>query len=198
MGREISSAQESALQSEPVRLAYLYEAHYDTDVLRAWTGFEKLLFDSDGDGTDEEFLPVGDFGTFGEIKEEEGVQTSGFSVQLDGVPYDEDSDVLEDALRDDYHGRDATCWMAILDDAFKPIDDPILMDQGFQDQHSISDDAQELTITVTIENPIKNLRGKSTLHYTSEDQQINHSDDLFFEQIEQIQEKQENWGSNLN
>lgn len=197
MTRALTSGQEKLLQSDPVRLAFLYEAEYDNDTVRAWTGFEELKFDSDGDGNDETFLPVADFASFDGIEESEGVQTSGFQVSLIGVPYDDD-DVLEDALREDYHGRDSKLWLAILKEDFKPKDDPIMLNQGFQDKHTVSDDGSELTVKVQIQNPMKNLRGKATLHYTSEDQKTLHSGDTFFDQVENIQEKTENWGSNLN
>jgi hypothetical protein len=197
MGINLTSAQQDAIESGNVRIAFFYEAEYSNDYVRAWTGFEDKSFDSDGDGNDETFKGVGKFGQIGNVSETNEIRAEGFTVQLSGVPVDDNSDALDDALREDYHGKDATLWIGLLDENFDIIDDPILMNQGFQDQQKPSDSGSELTITVAIENPLRNLRRKATLHYTREDQQIDHPNDRFLDHVEDIQDKKEQWGSNL-
>jgi hypothetical protein len=196
MALDLSSSQEDAIQADNVRIGFLYKAEYDGATVRAWTGFEDIKYDEDGDGADETFLGVGEFGRFGEISEQTEVRAEGFTVQLAGVPLDGNGP-LEDALREDYQGRDAKLWMALLDENLDIIDEPILLNAGFQDVHEVSDDANSMTVTVNIENPMRNLRRKATLHYTSEDQQRNYPNDRFFDHVEQIQQKQERWGPNV-
>lgn len=200
MAQALTDAQQDALQSDNVFLGFFYSAEYENDFVRAWTGYESKSFDSDGDGNDETFLGVGEFGSFSTIEETAEVRADGFTVQLSGVPIGGTSEVLKDAMREDYHGLDAKLWLAILDENFDIIDDPIMMNQGFQDQQEVNDSGDTLDVTVQIENPIRNLRGKSTLHYTSKDLQDaeGFSDDGFFDEVESIQTKKEQWGSNLN
>lgn len=197
MARSLTTAQENALQSDEVYLAFAYEAKYSNDTVRAWTGVEELKFDSDGDNSDETFLPVGEFASIPKINETTDIRAEGFQVELNGVPIGEDPDALEDALREDYHGKDAKLWIVILDSAFNIVDSPVLINSGFQDTHQVTDNGQSLTVTVNIENPMRNLRRKATRHYTKEDQKIEDSDDRFFDHVEQIQDKDVLWGPDV-
>lgn len=195
MARQLTTAQENAIQSGNVILGFLYEAEFPNEYLRAWSGYEERQFDSDGDGNDETFYPVGEFGSIGEISEEAEVRATGFSVQLSGVPTEDGGDTaIDEALHKNFHGLDAKLWLVLLDSDYNFIDDPIKINSGFQDDYEVNDSANTVDITVNIENPLRNLRGKSTLHYTQQDLQSFHSDDRFFDHVEQIQNKQVKWG----
>lgn len=206
MARDLTTAQEDALQSDNTRLGFVYESFFNDKPLRAWTGYESLFFDSDGDGNDEEFLGVGDFASFGGISETTDVKSEDFSVVLADIPnaslaYDtpgEPGVIFDEALEGEFQGESAKLWMAILNDDGTVIDDPIEINSGFQDEIDLDDDGGSLTIELKIATPMKNLRGKSTLHNTAEDQRSLHEGDGFFDHVSDIQDKKEEWGSNLN
>ena len=129
------------------------------------------------------------------IAESSNLEANALNISLSPV----DSSLISLSLGDasEYRGRPITIYMAVLDDNFRPIGDPILRWYGYMDTMSIQTDATEQgvqgAITLTCETGSTNLRRLKTYRMNNAQQQKRVPGDKGFEYVERLVSEPVTW-----
>ena len=191
MPREIDAATDTAAAAEVVRVVGLAELDFSSGFVRVASAPFDVFFDSDGDMTDETFIGIGDLGKVTPVEEAAEQQGYSLTFELSGVP----SALISTALGEDYQGRDAKLWMALLDDQGAITGDPVLLFSGLMDTMDVEAGA-EARITVTANSRLVRWEEASNERYNNAAQQARFSTDKGLEFMEAMVEKEIIWPGN--
>lgn len=183
MSRGLTSAMTTALSGRKVRPAMLVELEFDSGTDHLWTGYGDLPWDS------KTWTGGGDVMSVRPFSESTDIRANGASVVLSGIP----SARISIALSEDYQGRTATLYLAVIDDSGAVIADPIQF-SGRMDQMNIEEDGQTATIALSIESQLVDLNKSREFRYTDQDQRIDYPNDKGFEYVAGLQDKAVTWG----
>ena len=137
----------------------------------------------------EEWIGLGTLGGIGELSESTDLQAKGVSLTLSGVP----PDLIATALGESYQGKRAQVWYAPLDDDHQLISDPIRIFFGRVDTMD-ADVGEMATITLNAESKLVDWSRSRVTRYNHEDQIAKYPDDLGFQYVAELVEKELVWG----
>lgn len=183
MTRTLTPAVDTALAAGHVPLIVFVELDFPSQFLRlnnsavnfAWNGHD--------------WLGVGRLGSIDPIKEGAGLEANGLAFRISGVPLEN----IALALGTQYQGRSCRVWMAPLTAAHAVIPDPVLVFWGRLDTMDI-ELGETATITVTAESRLADWDRPRVRRYNAEDQHIDYPDDMGFEFVPGLVDKQIVWG----
>jgi hypothetical protein len=132
---------------------------------------------------------AGALGTVSPVEETGDLQARGMAFKITGI----DASNVTRALAEHYQGRSAKVWLALLDDNYNIIADPILAYTGRMDIMSI-ELGQTATITVTSESHLVTWETPKVRRYNHADQLQRFPADLGCEFVEQMVSKELVWG----
>jgi len=158
------------------------EIVFDSGAARLWTGYGDLVFDN------KTFVGGGNLLNVSEVEETSEIEAKGLTLTLSGVP----SELIALTLNEPYQNR----LMRLYVGAIKP-DGSIEHYQLFAgrlDVMNILEEGETATITVTVENRLIDLNRPRIRRYTSEDQKAIFVGDLGFDYVNELQNKQIEWG----
>lgn len=135
------------------------------------------------------WVGCGNLGAISEIEEGQDLQMYGCMLSLSGLS----ADYVAKCFGAEYSGRDATIWLAPLDDDYRVIADPIIIFRGRMDTMPIKLGAESV-ISLTVESELTDWERPRIRRYNNEDQQSEYPDDRGFEYVPQMVEKQIFWG----
>ncbi|MEY2653658.1 MAG: hypothetical protein RLZZ524_686 [Pseudomonadota bacterium] len=184
MSRSLTGAADTAIASGNVPALILIEMDFSSGFLRVNNSAVDITWNS------YEWLGVGQLGSIDTIKEGAGLEAHGLSFRISGVPQAN----VAVALTQDYQGRDCRVYLAPLTAAHAVIVDPVLVWSGRLDTMDINL-GKTATITVAAESRLADWDRPRVRRYNQEDQQIDYPDDLGFEFVPQMVDKQIVWGS---
>ena len=184
MSRDITTGVDAALADSQVRLLLFVEMDFSTGFLRVnnsgvtfpWNGYD--------------WLGVGRLGSIDPIKEGAGLEANGLAFRISGVP----TANIALALGTYYQGRSCKVWAAPLTAEHAVIADPVLVFWGRLDTMDI-ELGETATITVNAESRLADWDRPRVRRYNQEDQQIDYPDDLGFEFVPGLVDKQIVWGT---
>ena len=185
MPRTINSSIKTALLQDQVNLFYAVELDfYDGSgnvayPVRYWTGIGNITLNSNT------YIGAGNLLSISGLEEVSDLKATGCTLQLMGVP----TALVTAALSYEYHGRDATVYFGIKDNS-----NLTEIFSGSMDQLTIKDGAESSVIEVTLESKLIDLDRVRPFRYTEEVQQSLYSGDTFFSLVQDMQDKQVNWG----
>jgi len=145
-----------------------------------WTGFGTVTIDGNS------YIGAGDLLQFESVAESSELGAEGVRVVFTGA----NSDLLTAALTEDYQQRDAYIYFGLT----TAPDDEQLLFSGYMDTLKLDDSAELATITLTIENRLRDLQRARPRRYTNEDQQAAYPGDTFFGHVAAIQDVRIPWG----
>ncbi len=183
MARDIASLTLAAGKAGVVRPVLLTRLDFASGVVRATSA----PFDVQHEG--ETYLGVGHLGALSAVPE--GAELQGYAVQmtLSGIP----AGFISLALADQYQGRDARLWLALLDEQYRLTGSPVLIFRGRMDTLDI-ELGETATLTLTVQSRLSDWERPRLRRYTHEDQQSKFPADKGFEFVAQMAEKTIYWG----
>jgi len=178
---ELNAAETVKEVVRPILLAYL---DFLGGEKRLWSGIGTLSWDG------EEWAGTGYLGRISTIEETMELRAAGMSMQLSGVKNVDLAEVIAEPIQ----GRRAKVFLGFLNSNFTLVSDPIVIFDGRMDTVEIVDGGQTATITMMVENRLRDLDRARTRRYTDADQQSRYPTDRGLEYVPALQETDILWG----
>ena len=192
MARDITSAFNTAIKSTNVRPIFAVELEISDGTLRLWGGYGSLTMTAGG--SSKTFTGTGDLLGFTPIQETSTLQMSGVTVSLTGIK----SSIISSILSAQYTNRNGTIYMGLFDSSKSVIADVYTLFKGKMDVANIQEQADTSIVTLNIESRLVQFDLPLNRLYTLEDQQVDFANDLGFEFIPDLQDKEIIWGKATN
>lgn len=123
------------------------------------------------------------------IEETSEIAARGANFTLTGIP----SEMVSLALSEPYQGRIVNVYFGLFD-VTAGAQEVIKMFSGLMDVMTIQDDPNAVTITMSAENRLIQLERPNVSRYTSEDHKRTYPNDLGFDFVNDLQDKEIEWG----
>ena len=149
--------------------------------LYLWTGSGDLSANGNT------YLGASSLLSIGNLEEAAELKATGCSVSFSGA----DATLINAALNHEYSGRKAKIYFGVVGNT-----NLVEVFTGFMDTLSIADSADSSTITVKIENRLIDLQRTNAFRYTQESHANLYSGDSFFSYVQDLQDKEIEWGPN--
>ena len=183
MARDLTAPFIEQIEATQLRAAFMTIIYFDSGTTYNWTGNTPIEYNGNT------YLGVGDQASFGRMEESQIVRANGTVMVLSGVK----SSLVSVALQEDYQGRRAEIYFAVLNENLEVVDDPYQVFAGAMDVMEIEDTGDTCTISVTVENDLIDLFKARLRNYTSEDQKIFFPNDKGLDFIPFIQDQEIIW-----
>ena len=207
MSRSLSSGIIGAISSESIKPFFAIELRFDTQTLYFWTGLGNITVDG------ITYVGTGQFLKVSEISETAEISAKGAMITLSGIP----SELLSLILSEPYQGRLGIIRFGLMDanrsylldedgnyvlqEDSSRIDitagdpnDLVEIFKGYMDQMNIEEGAETSTVALSMESKLIDLERPRVLRYTDANQKSRFPTDRGFEFVEDLQDKQFNWG----
>lgn len=183
MARGMTSAYETALTEDVVRLAVFLYLDLSSGALRLTNRAEDLTWDGytwTGGAAFTQLQPV-----------EEGVvpRAEALAVVLSGI----DSAYVASIMTEHYQGRAAKVWIALLDGNEAVIADPLLVFHGRIDEPTV-EVGETAAITLTLESRWADWDRPRVRLFSDADQQAEYAGDKFFQFAAALVNSEISWG----
>lgn len=183
MSREISSLTLAAGKADVARPVLLARLDFASGIVRATSA----PFNIEAEG--ETYTGIGNLGTISAVPEGAELQSYAVELTLSGIP----AELVSLALADQYQGREARLYLALLDDGHRVIGAPLLIFRGQMDTLDI-ELGQTATLRLAVQSRLADWERPRLRRYTQEDQQADYPEDKGFEFVPQMVEKTIYWG----
>lgn len=207
MSREIGTGIATALEATEVQPFFGVQLYLDSGNLFFWTGLGDLTV---GGIT---YVGTGQFLKISEMEETAEIAARGATITLSGIP----SELISLALSEPYQGRickimfgaiDANRIYLLQEDGSYVLREdggridittgevtPVVeLFTGYIDQMNIDEGPETATIAISIESRLIDLERARTLRFTDQSQKSRFPNDRGLEFVEDLQDKQFNWG----
>ena len=207
MSRSLTDGILSVLSAAEIQPFFAVELFFDTTTLRMWTGLGDLVIE----GT--VYTGTGQLLQLSEISETAEIAATGANLTLSGIH----SELLSLALSEPYQGRLCKIYFGAIDanrvyltdedgnyilaEDTSRIDistgDPdgiVEVFSGYMDQMNIDEGPETSTIAMSVESKLIDLERSRIRRYTDQSQKARYPNDRGFEFVEDLQDKQFNWG----
>lgn len=189
MSRDLTPAQQEAVESRTTAPRWLLEIEFDSGTTRLWTGFGIL------EALGHEWIGAGRLGTIETIQETLDTVARGLSMSLTIIPTEEIPDApdvfLNAALTEEYQGRPVTVYQAMMDiNTLELIDQPFVRFRGHLDVMEDVEMPGASQLRLTAENRLIDLDRARKRTYTPEDQKSVDESDTFFDEVAMLQNRE--------
>ena len=188
MARSITTAFNNALKSQIVTPIIATELEFSDGTLRFWNGYGNITMTAGG--SSKVFTGLGDFLGISPISESSTLQMSGVTLSMSGIK----SSLISTALSAQYTNRNGAIYLGMYDTSRNVIADVYTVFKGKMDVLNISEQGNTATITLNIESRLISFDLPINRKYTLEDQQVDFPNDVGFEFIPDLQDKEITWG----
>lgn len=171
----------SEFSNDSMTLFYGVELEFDSGTVRLWNGTHDAIIEG------ETYTGSGSLLSISEVEETGEIAARGATVTLSGL----DAGFIATALAENYQNRPARLLFGTITDN---VYTAYTLFRGRMDVMSISEGAEEATISLTIENRLIDLERPRSSRYTSEDQKARYPNDLGLDYVADLQDKQILWG----
>lgn len=183
MSREISSLTLATGKAAIARPVILAQLDFQSGTVRATSA----PFDVTAEGN--VYTGVGNLGAISSVPEGAELQSYAVELTLSGIP----PQLVSLALADQYQGREAKLYLALLDEQHRFTGTPLLIFRGQMDTLDI-ELGKTATLTLTVQSRLADWERPRLRRYTHEDQRARYPDDKGFEFVGQMVEKSLYWG----
>ena len=209
MSRTLSTAVSDSLDDDVVYPFFAVELLFDGDqVLRMWTGFGTLVYDS------VSWYGAGNLLGVSNVEETSEIAAKGATLTLTAVP----SEIISLALTQPYQGRVCNIYFGMFSrgslqqegsEAYILMEDgsKIMLElretglteifTGYMDQMIIEEGPDSSTIQLAVENRLVDLERARPARYTSAYQKSKYPTDLGFDFVESLQDQRLVWGRSV-
>lgn len=207
MTRELTQSIINNLEAAEVQPLFAVELYFDTQTLYMWTGIGDLVFNN------ITYVGTGQFLEISELRETAEISAKGATVSLSGIP----SNLISLAISEPYQGRKCKILFGLIDadrqflkledGSFLLAEDGSRIDvsqgavspvvevfNGYIDQMVINEGAENSNITISVESRLIDLERARIFRFNDQNQKARYPTDRGFEFVEDLQDKQFNWG----
>ena len=188
MARDITSDFNTAIIDTVVQPIFAIELELSDGTLRFWTGYGNITMTAGG--SSKVFSGLGDFLGISPVSESSTLQMQGINILLTGIK----SSLISSILSAQYTNRDATLYMGLFNTSGSVIGDVYTLFKGKMDVCNITENGETSNISLNIESRLVVFELPKERLYTLEDQQIDFPNDVGFEFIPELQDKEITWG----
>ena len=192
MARDITTAFKNAIEGAVVKPIIGIELEFSDGTLRFWNGYGNLTMTAGG--SSKTFNGAGDMLGVSEIEESSTLSMSGVTLTLAGIK----SSIISTALGANYTNRKGAIYLGLFDTSNNVIADVYTIFKGNMDVMNIQEGADTCVITLKLESRLITFEKSSNRMYTLEDQKIDFPNDIGFEFIPDLQDKEITWGKKTN
>jgi hypothetical protein len=192
MARDITTAFKNAIEGSVVKPIIGIELEFSDGTLRFWNGYGNLTMTAGG--SSKTFNGAGDMLGVSEIEESSTLSMSGVTLTLAGIK----SSILSTALGANYTNRKGAIYLGLFDTSNNVIADVYTLFKGNMDVMNIQEGADTCLITLKLESRLITFEKSSNRMYTLEDQKVDFPNDVGFEFIPDLQDKEITWGKKTN
>ncbi len=192
MARTITTAFKNAIESSVVKPVIGIELEFSDGTLRFWNGYGNLTMTAGG--SSKTFNGAGDMLGISEIEESSTLSMSGVTLTLAGIK----SSIISTALGANYTNRKGAIYLGLFDTSNNVIADVYTIFKGNMDVMNIQEGADTCVITLKLESRLITFEKPANRMYTLEDQKIDFANDIGFEFIPDLQDKEITWGKKTN
>jgi hypothetical protein len=192
MSRDITTAFNDALTNRVVKPLLAVKLDFSDGILRMWNGYGDLTMTVDG--SSQTFTGGGDLMGVSQIEETSMLQMSGVTLTLSGIK----SSLIATALSANYTNRDGAIYLGLINTAGNIVSDSYTLFKGKMDVLNISEGEETTMIQLKLENRLITFEKPANRMYTLEDQKVDYPNDLGFEFIPDLQDKEIIWGKKTN
>jgi len=192
MSRDITSAFNTAIIAKVVRPLMAIELEFSDGTLRMWNGYGDITMTAGG--SSKTFTGAGDLLGISEIEESDILSMSGVTLTLSGIK----SSLISTALSAQYTNRNGAIYLGLFDASANVIADVYTAFKGKMDVLNISEGQQTTMVQLKLESRLISFEKAANRMYTYEDQQVDYPNDLGFEFIPDLQDKEIIWGKETN
>lgn len=183
MSRGLSEDLQEQSKADVVRPIFLVRLDYSTAPVLVCSAPFPVIWNG------ETYLGVGNLGSLGPSQEAAELQNYAITLTMTGVP----AASVAAAIDENYQGRDARIFMALVDDGHRIVTDPLLLFRGRMDTQDI-ELGTTANITLTVQSRLADWERPRIRRYTTEDQQSEYPDDKGLQYVPQMSEKTLYWG----
>lgn len=186
--RDLTSNFKSGIAEVVVHPVIFCEMEFPSGTVRIWTGAGAITWDSNTwDGSE-------DLVSFSPMPEVTDGSSQGVTISVSGV----DSDLLSDAINDDFQGSAVRIWLGCLDSSGAVVGDPFQFFGGSMDKGMVRDDGSSAVIEIQVESRLIDQIRPIQWRYTHEDQKKLYTGvtDKGLEFVPKIQDVEIVWGNN--
>ena len=192
MARDITTAFKNAIEGSVVKPIVGIELEFSDGTLRFWNGYGNLTMTAGG--SSKTFNGAGDMLGVSEIEESSTLSMSGVTLTLAGIK----SSIISTALGANYTNRKGAIYLGLFDTSNNVIADVYTIFKGNMDVMNIQEGADTCVITLKLESRLITFEKPANRMYTLEDQKIDFANDVVFEFIPDLQDKEITWGKKTN
>ena len=192
MARNITTAFKNAITSKVVRPIMAVELDFSDGVLRMWNGYGNLTMTADG--SSKTFTGQGDLLGVTGIEESSTLSMSGITLTFAGIK----SSLISTALSASYTNKNGAIYLGLFDASKNVIADVYTIFKGKMDVLNIQEGPLTSVITLKLESRLVTFEKASNRMYTLEDQKVDFANDIGFEFIPDLQDKEIIWGKATN
>ena len=192
MSRSITTAFNNAITSTVVKPIIGVELEFSDGTLRMWNGYGNITMTAGG--SSKTFTGAGDMLGLSEIEESDTLSMSGVTLTLSGIK----SSLISTALGANYTNRKGAIYLGLFDTSNNVVADVYTLFKGNMDVLNISEGMETTVIQLKLESRLITFEKPANRMYTFEDQKIDFPNDLGFEFIPDLQDKEIIWGKKTN
>ena len=192
MARNITSAFNTAITNKVVRPIMAVELDFSDGVLKMWNGYGNLTMTAGG--SSKTFTGQGDLLGVTGIEESSTLSMSGITLTFAGIK----SSLISTALSAGYTNRNGAVYLGLFDASQNVIADVYTIFKGKMDVLNIQEGPLTSVITLKLESRLITFEKASNRMYTLEDQKVDFANDIGFEFIPDLQDKEIIWGKATN
>lgn len=181
--RDASSAYIAALSATNVPMVLFVELQPYTGTTR----FCSAPYDIDWNGST--WVGLGNLGSIDPIQETGTLEVTGLTMTLSGM----NTAFLAEAFNEQIQGQAAIVYVALLDETYAVLADPIQEFRGRIDTMQIVDTGASGSVTLTVENRLADFKRTNVRRFNSEDQNAYYPADRFFDFVPDMVEKSVVW-----
>jgi len=185
MTRNLPSAVQAETVKEQVTALHLVECEFSGGTLYANTSAINIVYNGNT------YLGVGKLGAISDTGEETDISASSIKLQLVGI----DTSLVSAALNETFKNRQATIFVAFLDNNDSLVGTPTIIFRGRMESMDMSM-GEEAVIAINVISRLADWERTRRGRYTNEDQQDVYTGDKGLEFCVKAVEKQIFWGRN--
>ena len=192
MARNITDAFNTAITNKVVRPIMAVELDFSDGVLKMWNGYGNLTMTAGG--SSKTFTGQGDLLGITSVEESSTLSMSGITLTFAGIK----SSLISTALSAGYTNRNGAVYLGLFDASQNVIADVYTIFKGKMDVLNIQEGPLTSVITLKLESRLITFEKASNRMYTLEDQKVDFANDIGFEFIPDLQDKEIIWGKATN
>jgi hypothetical protein len=180
--RNMSPEMQAAITARAVQPAILASLTFVQGTMNVHTGIGDIVANG------ATFHGVGSLAAIGTITELTNVEAAGTTVTLNGV----DATIYADCIDDIVTGQPANIWLACMSGS--TVLGTILLFSGLIDQPTVTENTDDITISLALESKLTNLQRANRRLWTAAEQHRDYPTDSGFNWQTQLSDTANLWG----